>query len=469
MALRCAECGKDNLLGTFYCGRCAAGLIPEAMIPPAARRASHSAGEGGAPAATEAPPVEARVETLVLPPPVTPPASVAGRGHPAAEGERRYRIILGDTCPVCRMVSRITFTPDRAPQIPIAGCRGRGGCRCSLPIFADELHAALSASEPSLNALAPDRLTTTPPAAPSPADIAPAPLIERSRPSAVQRAPAEREAPEEQRPASFGSAWSLPSPITQQRRRVLHELTDLYYQRRIQGIKIVTTADCCRVCAEVGASIYEPSVAPTLPIVGCWDGWQCRCMYSEEALPLDHRGLQAMERLQQLERDRELRRRRVARGGARPLHRAAAVLALGAVAGAVLGWFGEGQSPVVTAVLALILAGAVVVSAVGALRRWQRLPAPGWAYLLCGGGLAGIGLHSLVGVGAPASGWLTDPSRLEKIHLALQPGGFSVQTLGLGQQIIALAGVAMFILGLITLALVGRYERNVQRMRRGSR
>jgi diguanylate cyclase (GGDEF)-like protein len=53
------------------------------------------------------------------------------------EEEPRYRIVLGDTCPICRVVSQITFTADRPPQIPVAGCREAGGCRCALPVFGE--------------------------------------------------------------------------------------------------------------------------------------------------------------------------------------------------------------------------------------------------------------------------------------------------------------------------------------------
>ena len=464
MALKCAECGKDNPLGTFYCGRCAAGLIPEGMIPPAARRAAQSVGEGGAAAVTEAPPGDARVETILLPPPAAPRIHVEGSSPP--EGEQRYRIILGDTCPVCRLVSRITFTPDRTPQIPISGCRERGGCRCSLPIFADELNAALSAPEPSLEALAPERLAGTP--LNELTLTGPQPGL-RVEPRDTPLAPAATEAAREAQPTPFGAGWSLPSPITQQRRRVLRELTDLYYQRRIQGIKIVTTPDCCRVCAEIGASIYEPSVAPTLPVVGCWDGWQCRCMYSEEALPLDQRGLQAMDRLQQLERDRDLRRRKVARGGPRPLHRAVAVIALSAAAGAALSWFDGSRTSIVGTILALVIAAACAVSAVGALRRWHRLPSPGLAYLLCGSVLAAIGFRSFVDMGSPGAGWLTNPSRLEQMRFSLHLGGSAMPAVGVGLQILAMAGIALLGLGFVTMVLAPSYERRVRAIRRAPR
>ena len=55
------------------------------------------------------------------------------QSNPVGEPEKRYRINLGDSCPVCRAVSRISFTADRPPQLPIAGCRDADGCRCELP------------------------------------------------------------------------------------------------------------------------------------------------------------------------------------------------------------------------------------------------------------------------------------------------------------------------------------------------
>jgi hypothetical protein len=49
--------------------------------------------------------------------------------------DRRYHIVLGDTCPVCLAASRISFVRMRPPLIPVAGCRDPDGCMCSLPNF----------------------------------------------------------------------------------------------------------------------------------------------------------------------------------------------------------------------------------------------------------------------------------------------------------------------------------------------
>jgi len=96
-----------------------AALLPAGAAPPAP--ATLAASEG-----FEAPPEASRTSAE--------PGGAA----------RRYHIIVGDTCPVCRGAARISFPRERPPQIPVAGCREPGGCRCSLPIFAEELAAALA-------------------------------------------------------------------------------------------------------------------------------------------------------------------------------------------------------------------------------------------------------------------------------------------------------------------------------------
>jgi len=63
-----------------------------------------------------------------------PKAAEAEEAEPG-EAEERYHIVLGDSCPVCRAVSRISFSAERPPRLPIAGCRETGGCRCTLPQF----------------------------------------------------------------------------------------------------------------------------------------------------------------------------------------------------------------------------------------------------------------------------------------------------------------------------------------------
>jgi hypothetical protein len=67
----------------------------------------------------------------------------------------RFRIVLGDACPICRAVSQLTFTRDRPPQIPIAGCREENGCRCSLP--KDSPEPVLEATHSQMEAQPDDR------------------------------------------------------------------------------------------------------------------------------------------------------------------------------------------------------------------------------------------------------------------------------------------------------------------------
>lgn len=64
----------------------------------------------------------------------------------AGDAEKRYHIIVGDDCPVCRAVSRISFTADRPPELPIAGCRATDGCGCGLPEFEPETGQAAGSS-----------------------------------------------------------------------------------------------------------------------------------------------------------------------------------------------------------------------------------------------------------------------------------------------------------------------------------
>jgi len=131
--LRCPDCLTENLIGTFYCSACAAPLLPVEMIPAAERP--------GLLAPQKLGPTDEPIEE-----------TTAGRARshdalhestetvrqqqddePSPSAERRYRIIRGDSCPVCRAASHITFTVDRTPQIPVAGCRDPAGCRCMLP------------------------------------------------------------------------------------------------------------------------------------------------------------------------------------------------------------------------------------------------------------------------------------------------------------------------------------------------
>lgn len=475
MALRCAECGKDNPLGTFYCGRCASPLLPEAMIPPVARHLPRAEGENVA-VSTAAPPEplpQHRNDQAFRAAPeavASPPESAAESSYISEEGERRYRIILGDTCPVCRMVSRISFTSERAPEIPIAGCREQGGCRCSLPIFAEDLKAALAAPRPSLEALAPERdgsIPAEPATAAGAPPVADLPLPADAPPGSDDPGVLEPERGAYRREVAVDAApptgWTLPSPIMQQRRHTLQELTDLYYQRRIQGIKLIMAPDCCRVCAEVGASIYEPSVAPTLPVVGCWDGWQCRCLYAEEPLPLDERSRGAMDRLQQLERERDLRRRKVARGGPRRLHQIVLGLGVAALAGILLLLTGAPAAQESAAVSDSILSALLVLVccgvAIAAMRRVRQLPAPAPIYLLAGAVLAFAALNPLLGFHTPPSSWFTNPSGLSQSGFSPNLTLEMLKGLGLGRQILALDGAVLLCLAIAMLTQRPRKSR----------
>jgi diguanylate cyclase (GGDEF)-like protein len=133
MPLRCPECGADSPIGVFYCQACESALIPPEMIPGHARRA----------AVTVIGPIASDV---------IGDRSLTNLELEAGDtsGPKRYRIVLGDACPICRAVSRITFVPERPPQIPIAGCREADGCRCSLPVFGEAEPAAAGSIEPPI-------------------------------------------------------------------------------------------------------------------------------------------------------------------------------------------------------------------------------------------------------------------------------------------------------------------------------
>lgn len=91
------------------------------------------------PEAAEASPAtesEAADQPETAPPPAgeDEPVAAAEASPPVvAAGDGRYRILLGDSCPVCKAMSRISFPAERPPQLPIAGCRAEDGCRCTLP------------------------------------------------------------------------------------------------------------------------------------------------------------------------------------------------------------------------------------------------------------------------------------------------------------------------------------------------
>jgi hypothetical protein len=264
-----------------------------------------------------------------------------------------YRIILGDTCTICRAVSRISFPEDRPPELPIAGCRAPEGCRCKLPMLTPqspvvENVAAVETAAPVVTAPAPT--------------FTPQPAID----------------------------WNQPAPITQIRRTSLAKLRDLYQQQLIQGVRVVTAPNCCPVCQEVAASIYSPSIAPPIPIAGCTDGWNCRCMYAEQPLPLDERGRRAMRRIEAIERERELRRAGIPIGGPRWLHLTAIGLAI--IIG-VASLAAPDHSKSLFADIALAACAATV--AVLALRRVRPVPSPPWTYVACGAGIVLLAFTSV--------------------------------------------------------------------------
>lgn len=439
MSPRCPECGADNARGTFSCGRCGAALLPDAMMPPPGLGvAGHAASSSqGAAVYAAAPPSYGE----------DPPAALPPEGSFVSEqGETRYRIILGDTCPICRAASRISFRSDRPPQMPIAGCRDPDGCHCTLPIFAADLDAALAAPEPSLAALAPARGAALSEALPAGAADGEAGL----EPSpAGGRRPPEDTSPE----------WSLPAPITRRRHRDLGELTALYYQRRIQGIRVRTEPGCCRVCTDVAVSIYEPSVAPTLPVVGCWHGWRCRCMYAEEPLPLDEKGHAALRTLAAREREAILRQRKVARFAPRLFHEAVIACAAMLAAGAL--WqFLDGARPALwTVLLPLALAGVCIVLALEAMARTRPLPMPQWIDILAGLAAAGLGLRSLAQAHFPAGLSVADPDLLSGAHLTLTLSGHALLVLPRGEQMLAAAGLALLLAGLAGVIISPGYRR----------
>ncbi|HTE84303.1 MAG TPA: hypothetical protein VK821_06195 [Dehalococcoidia bacterium] len=353
-----------------------------------------------------------------------------------------YRIILGDMCTICRAVSRITFPVNRPPQLPIAGCRDPGGCRCRLPILLPAAEAEVT--EPTVPAAeaAPQPPQEVEHAALAAAPAEPAPLTPASLPAT---APPESDTPP--RPAAPPD-WSQPAPITQRRRNALADLKELHRKQRIQGIRIVTAGGCCDVCAEVAASIYDPSIAPPLPVVGCASGWQCRCQYAEVPLPLDERGLRAMERLEGLERERALRRAGVALGGPRALHYSVMVAAL-AIAIASLWWAGTSGSARLWPVPAsIVFAGISAVVALLAVRRQRRIPPPPWTYVVCGLGAALVALGPLWGLQLPPGLDIQHLGRLSSLAVTPSLSADTLERLPRAQQAVAATGVVLFALGL---------------------
>jgi hypothetical protein len=266
-----------------------------------------------------------------------------------------YRIILGDTCTICRAVSRITFPADRPPQLPIAGCRAEEGCRCKLPAIAPESPISDDASA----------LKTA---------------IEVTGPASIAGPPTASSQP-------LGD-WSQPAPITEARRKSLANLKELYRQQLIQGVRIIATHGCCPVCQEVAASIYDPAIAPPIPVAGCADGWNCRCMYAEQPLPLDDRGRNAMRRVEAIERERELRRAGVPLGGPRWMHLIVIALAI-VIAITTLATAPEHSKALLFGIVLAACAGTVAILA---LRRLRPIPSPPWTYIVCGAGIALLAL-----------------------------------------------------------------------------
>jgi hypothetical protein len=399
MALKCPSCSAENEVGEYYCTICGSPLLPEGMIPTAARRASSEpAGERPAPA--------------------SPP-----------ESEQRYRIILGDSCTICRAVSRITFTADRPPQLPVAGCRDPGGCRCALPVFARDVEAAVRAlSKP------PELRIVETPAVPVPASAVP--------PAAVPQ-----------------PDWKSPAPITQQRQRSLKELTQLYLQRRIQGIRIATAPNCCQVCSEIAESIYDPAIAPPIPIVGCEHGWQCRCQYAEEPMPLDARGLESMSRLERMERERQLRRRGIAIGGPRGLHLLVAFVSLAAIAAGIGAALSAAEWRGWPLVLSLAAPAVSLLVAAMAMRRLRPLPSPPYTYVLCGLIILVVGLGPLWGLSLPAGLDLQHADRISAATAAPRFSKESFLALSRGLQLLSIAGLVLLLAGLIDSPLSSRQAR----------
>jgi len=347
---------------------------------------------------------------------------------------RRYHIIVGDTCPVCRGAARISFPRERPPQIPVAGCREPGGCRCSLPIFAEELAAALATPERSRAGLVPARPEEG--TAASPARREPGPAAE----------------------AQSGPDWAQPAPITERRHHDLADLTTEYYQRRIQGIRIGTQPNCCRVCADVADSIYEPSAVPTLPVVGCHHGWYCTCMYEAEPLPLDARGQAALETLARHERDLALRRRGIARFAPRPLHEI--VFAFTLLLGVAALWqYADSQAPAPWQVLLpLGLAIMCASMAVGAILRFRWMIAPAF-FDAVGGAVALVAaVRTVVQFRLPVTLPLEPSEELTRVHLLLSLSGYGLDSLPAPERLVAVAGFALLVAGIAGLILGPGYQ-----------
>lgn len=129
MSVRCPKCGSENLETADYCVQCVTPLRAEETILPAASGGDATA--GGQPAGAMSHAALAELATRLRSEYVQ--SSTAEGSRRLTTTERRRRIILGDTCPVCRAASQLSFSLDHPPQIPIIGCSEPEGCRCSLP------------------------------------------------------------------------------------------------------------------------------------------------------------------------------------------------------------------------------------------------------------------------------------------------------------------------------------------------
>jgi len=369
---------------------------------------------------------------------VDSPAEAADESGGRGGEARRYHIIVGDTCAVCRAASRISFPRERPPQIPVAGCREADGCRCSLPIFAEELQAVLATPERAL----PARVLARP----------------KEGISASTRQPEPGPSPPARRARAPVPDWAQPAPITERRHHDLADLTTEYYQRRIQGIRIGTQSGCCRVCADVADSIYEPSAVPTLPVVGCHHGWYCTCMYEAEPLPLDARGRAALETLARQERDAALRRRGIARFAPRPLHEIALAFSL-LLAGAALWQLTDTVPPAPWEVL-LPLTLAVICAAmtVGAILRLRWMVAPAFFEAVSGAVTVFVAVRTAVqfplSVGLP----LEPAADLRRVHLLLSLSGYGFGSLPAPERLVAAGGLALLVAGIAGLILGPGYQ-----------
>jgi hypothetical protein len=234
------------------------------------------------------------------------------------------------------------------------------------------------------------------------------------------------------------------------RRRSLRNLKALHRQQRIQGIRILTATDCCSVCREVAASIYHSAIVPPIPIAGCANGWNCRCMYGEEPLPLDEHGQRAMHRLAELEHERELRRAGVPIGGPRWLHLSTLIIAAAVVIFALYILISTQATPpgYRAAVLAeTALAAIVAAVAVLAIRRIRPIPSPAWLYTICGACISFLALLPLNVVlsWAPVSSW--DALPVSSMLATLLAGSRS--QINSAQGIVAAGGLALMLLGLL--------------------